>query len=185
MLASQPVRQLARILDQLATVDHYLFTLSDLRAALPGHPKGAFKTLISRAEKNGLLKRVCRGVYLYPKVTPPPGLLLFHAAALLRADAFNYISLETALSDAGIISQIAINWINIMSSGRSNIIGCEVWGTIEFVQTSKKPNTLTEELAFDWRCRLWRASVKQAVRDLKSTGRNLDLIDWSGLNDSL
>ncbi len=185
MLSLQPVRQLARILDQLANVDHYLFTLSDLQAAIPGHPKGAFKTLISRAEKNGLLKRVCRGVYLYPRVTAPPGLLLFHVAALLRADAFNYISLETALSDAGIISQISINWITIMSSGRSNIIRCGEWGTIEFVHTSKKPNNLTEELKFDCRCRLWRASVKQAIRDMKSTGRNLDLIDWSGINDSL
>jgi hypothetical protein len=72
-----------------------------------------------------------------------------------------------------------------MSSGRSNIIRCGEWGTIEFVHTSKKPNTLTEELAFDCRCRLWRASVKLAVRDMKSTGHNLDLIDWSGIDDSL
>ena len=31
---------------------------------------------------------------------------------------FNYISLETALSDEGVISQIPINRITIMSTGR-------------------------------------------------------------------
>ena len=185
MSASQPVRQLAKILEQLANNEHYLFSLSGLRAALPDHSVGAFKTLLSRAEKTGLLKRICRGVYLFPRVTVPAGLLLFHVAALLRAGDFNYISLETALSDAGVISQLPINWITIMSSGRSNVIQCGEWGAIEFVHTSKLPNDLSEQLEYDTRCRLWRASVALAVKDMKSTRRNLDLIDWSIAHESV
>lgn len=185
MPSSQPVRQLAKILEQLANDEHYLFSLTGLRAALPDHSDGAFKTLISRAEKNGLLKRICRSVYLFPRVTVPAGLLLFHVAALLRAGEFNYISLETVLSDAGVISQLPINWITVMSSGRSNVIPCGEWGTIEFVHTSKLPNALNEQLEYDARCRLWRASVALAVKDMKSTRRDLDLIDWSVVHESV
>ena len=101
-----------------------------LSGAIPELSLGAFKTLISRAEKQGLLKRICHGLYLYPKVNYPKGLTLYHAAARLRADEFNYISLESALSDAGVISQIPINWITLMSSGRSHIVNCADFGHI-------------------------------------------------------
>jgi hypothetical protein len=102
----------------------------------------------------------------------------FHIAALLRSDEFNYISLETALSDAGVISQIPINWISIMSSDRSNIISCGELGTIEFVHTEQKPSQLVDQLSYDESCKLWRASIPLALRDMKAARRNCDLIDW-------
>ncbi|MFH7326090.1 type IV toxin-antitoxin system AbiEi family antitoxin [Desulfurivibrio sp. C05AmB] len=173
----QPGRRLAAVLEELASPEHYLFTLADLRGALPEISAGAFKTLLSRAEKRGLLRRICRGLYLYPRVDYPRDLLLFHAAARLRADAFNYISLETALSDAGVISQVPLNWITLMSSGRRNIVRCGHFGTIEFVHTRQQPAALADELTYDPRCRLWRASVSLALRDMRATRRNLDLID--------
>jgi Family of unknown function (DUF6088) len=185
MSSVQPIKELTRVVESLATEDHCLFTLSDLRASLPMLSSGAFKVLMSRAEKSGLFRRVCRGLYLYPKVKYQSGLLLLHAAARLRADELNYISLETALSDAGVISQLPINWITLMSSGRSNIIRCGDWGTIEFVHTSQKPEALKNQLTYDIRCHLWRASVGLAVRDMKSARRNLDLIDWSVVNESV
>jgi hypothetical protein len=185
MTTLQPIKQLTRVIDSLATEDHHLFTLSDLRAALPTVSSGAFKVLMSRAEKSGLFERVCRGLYLYPKVECQQGLLLFHAAARLRANEFNYISLETALSDAGVISQVPINWITLMSTGRSNVIRCGDWGTIEFVHTSQRPDDLKNQLEYDERCHLWRASVALALRDTKVTRRNLDLIDWSVVHESV
>jgi len=126
----QPIKRLTKILLDLADSEHYLFTLSDLRAALPELSSPAFRVLLSRSERSGLLKRVCRGVYLYDRVTYPYGLVLFHVAARLRANCFSYISLETALSDAGVISQIPINRITLMSSGRGGIIRCGYWGTM-------------------------------------------------------
>ena len=54
-----------------------------------------------------------------PEVHYPSDLVLYHAAARLRADALCYLSLESVLSDAGVISQIPINWITLMTSGRS------------------------------------------------------------------
>ena len=175
----QPGKKISALLGQLATPQHYLFTPADLRGAIPEFSAGAFKTLLSRSEKNGRLHRVCRGLYLYPAVDYPRGLVLFHAAARLRAASFNYLSLETALSDAGVISQIPLNWITVMSSGRSNVISCHQWGTIEFIHTEKKPADLTKQLTYDSRCHLWRASVALALQDMKDTRRNTDLIDWS------
>ena len=51
----QPVRQLAKTLEMLATEGEGLFALSDLRGALPDLSPAAFRVLVSRAEKQGLL----------------------------------------------------------------------------------------------------------------------------------
>lgn len=175
----QPMRRLIRDLAKLASEERYLFTPDDLRALVPDISDGAYKTLLSRAASEGHLARVCRGLYLVEPVNPSSGLILFHAAARLRATQFNYISLETALSDSGVISQIPINWITLMSSGRSSTISCGRWGTIEFVHTRQKPQDLAGQLEYDARCRLWRATPRQALRDMKVAKRNMDLIDWS------
>jgi len=90
----------------------------------------------------------------------------------------NYLSLETVLSDAGVISQIPMNRIMVMSSGRSCVIECGSWGSIEFVKTRQDPEDLVGQLTYDGKSRLWRASVKQALRDMRATHRNVDLIDW-------
>lgn len=179
----QPIRRLMQSLAVLSSPEHCLFTPYDLRALAPDLSDGAFKTLLSRAVQQGYLARVCRGLYLYARVAPTHGLLLFHAAARLRADGFNYLSLETVLSDAGVISQVPLNWISVMSSGRSSVISCGRWGTIEFVHTNQHPIDLKGLLQYDARCRLWRASVPQALRDMRATHRSLDLVDWSVANE--
>jgi len=107
----------------------------------------------------------------------PRGRVLFHAAALLRANAFNYISLETALSDAGIISQIPMDRITLMSSGCGNVISCGEFGRIEFVHTVRSPENLADQLSYDAACRLWRASPALALRDMRATRRDLSLIN--------
>lgn len=179
----QPLACLYQGLDALSSPDRYLFTPADMRALLPSVSDEAYRALLSRASQGGRLERVCRGLYLYRPARPANGRLLFHAAARLRAHAFNYISLETALSDCGIISQVPQNWITIMSSGRSNVIDCGRWGSIEFVHTRQKPATVARELVYDTLCGMWRASPAQAMRDMRVAKRNLDLIDWSAVHE--
>lgn len=181
----QPIKRLSQILADLANPEHYLFMLADLRAALPELSPAALKALVSRAEQAGLLRRVCRGVYLYDRVAYPRGDVLFHTAARLRADCFNYISLETALSDAGVISQVPIDWVTVMTSGRGGTIGCGTWGTIEFVHTRKRPDAVQDQLEYDRRCRLWRASIPLALLDMRDTRRSMDLVDLSIADESL
>ncbi|MFZ3111093.1 MAG: hypothetical protein WA234_10470 [Rectinemataceae bacterium] len=177
----QPVRIFTETLARLADREHYLFSLRDLHALLPESSYDTFKTLVSRASRTGSLKRLCRNLYIYEKVDYPRDMVLFHAAARLRAECFNYLSLETVLSDAGLISQIPFSWITVMSSGRSGKIECEGFGTIEFIHTGKDPSRLAPELSWDGQCRLWRASVALALADMRSAKRSVDLVNFRGL----
>ncbi len=179
----QPIKCLSKWLGENADDRHYLFISNDLRSLLPKLSDGAFKTLLSRAVTMGLLVRLCRGLYFYPKAQPQDGLLLYHAAAILRAATFNYISLETVLSDAGVISQVPLNWITLMSSRRSYKVSCGKYGMIEFVHTNQRPSDLTDLLTYDHRCGLWRASISLALRDMKATRRSCDLIDRELANE--
>ena len=179
----QPIKQLSQVLSNLADAGHYLFSLQDMRAALPRMSTSAWKALLRRAEKNGLLKRVCRGLYLYPAVDYPAGLVVYHAASRLRAHDFNYLSLESVLSDAGVISQIPMNWITLMSSGRSYTFDCGNFGHIEFIHTKKSLDSLISQIHYDHRCRLWRASVAMALKDMEQTRRNTDLVDWEAAGE--
>jgi hypothetical protein len=179
----RPCKILINWIEQNANNENYLFSLRDLRALCRDLSDAAFKTLLSRMVKSNYLIRVCRGLYTYKKAIPSTGLLLFHAAAHLRSNEFNYISLETVLSDVGVISQIPINRISIMSSGRSNTILCGEFGTIEFIHTQTKPTDIMDQLSYSSDCRLWRASVSLALRDMKNTHRNLDLINWDIVNE--
>ena len=173
----QACRKFERDLSALADEERYLFTLSDLAALLPGHSRSALKTLVSRVAAKGVLERVCRGLYLYPGVPYPADLLLYHAAARLRAGSFCYLGLESVLSDAGVISQIPLRWITLMTSGRSGKISCGRFGTIEFIHTAKSPERLAGDLHYDSRCRLWRASVPRALADMRSARRDMELVD--------
>lgn len=177
----QPMKRLAQVLQALGDREHCLFSSSDLSAVVGGGVQ--MPVLLSRAVKAGFLRRVCRGIYLYLRGDYPSGNILFHAASRLRAGEFNYISLETALSDAGVISQVPINWITLMSSGRSHVVDCGAFGHIEFVHTAQRPEDLAGELAYDAGRRLWMASVRQALRDMKATRRGMDLVDMEAARE--
>jgi len=181
----QSMKALTKWLQQHACSASYLFTFYDLRSLCPAISVGAFKALLSRAVKQGLLEKVCYGLYAYNSVSNANGLLLFHAAAHLRSDKFNYISLETALSDAGIISQVLIATITIMSSGRSNKISCGDFGVIEFIHTTSRPIDVMSQLTYDQNCHLWRAKPNLALLDMKKTHRSCDLINQDMLNESI
>lgn len=181
----QPMQYLRNWLENNANEEHYLFSFQDLRALFPNLTDIAFKTLLSRASHSLRLIRISKGLYAYEKSIPKDGHFLFHVASRLRADEFNYISLETVLSEAGIISQVPINWITIMSSGRSNIISCGKYGAIEFIHTRRKANDVINEVIYDAKLGLWRANIHLALKDMKMTRRNMDLIDWEAVNESI
>jgi len=165
-----------RYLRAMARKQATVFALGDLRALLPNHKEGAFRSLIARLETSGELRRVCRGIYVLPDSPLPGSELLGCTAARLRPHRFNYLSLETVLSDAGIISQILLGRITLMSSGRSNVIPCGAYGTIEFVHTQRTAAQLASQLTYDSRNHLWRATPDLALRDMRITRRDTGLV---------
>ena len=165
-------------LEENANEDHYLFSFRDLRILFPSHSESAYRTILSRATSKGFLLRICQGIFLHKRTfkSTNDGLILFRVASLLRPFNFNYISLETALSEANVISQIPPKWITLMTTGRSNIISCGNFGTIEFIHTFQKSYQLVDKIYYDQSCGLWRATIPQALKDMKSTRRNMDLV---------
>jgi predicted transcriptional regulator of viral defense system len=179
----QPIMTIQSELSKIPEKNGRVFSLNDLRVLLPGHDDGAFKSVVTRLERRGGLTRVCRGIYVMPDCNLRGSELLSRAATRLRAGQFNYLSLETVLSDAGVISQIPMNRIMLMSSGRSNVISCGAYGTIEFVHTRKKAEELAGELSYDPRLQLWRASVSLALRDMRDTRRDTGLVNEEIANE--
>ena len=177
----QPLKQLDETLRALADSDHCVFATSDLAGAVPRC--GQLAVLLSRATKAGVLHRICKGIYFFPVREYSSGNLLYHAAARLRAGEFNYLSMESVLSETGVISQMPMNWTTLMSSGRSHVIDCGDYGYIEFIHTRQRPEKIAGELTFDTERHLWRASVRQAWRDMKAARRSTELIDKEVLHE--
>lgn len=177
----QPIQRLERwLLTSHSARPGALYLAASFRSLFPDLSPGAYRALLHRAEKRGLLERVCQGIYQYAGAPDNSGLILFHAAALLRARHFNYISLETVLSDVGLISQIPIAWITLVSTGRSATVDCGRFGTIEFVHTERAMSHIIDKLSYDADRHLYRASPKLALADMHRFNRSTtDLIPGS------
>jgi hypothetical protein len=181
-----PIKQLTSWLDANASKENYLFPARSLKMLFHDHSDQAVRALLSRAARDGVLKRVCHGIYLSPRHMPHDGRLLFHTAAILRAGSFNYLSLETVLSETGVISQVQMGWISVMTTGRSGQISCKGYGTIEFIHTKKSYDDLVNNIVYDPDYRMWRALVPLALKDMRATRRSTqDLIDWEEAREHL
>jgi len=148
-----------------------LFSVSDFFALFPKKSESALLVLLGRAVKNGTLERICRGYYIYKKITYPRELVLYHLAGRLRANVFCYLSLESVLSENGVISQIPLSCVTLMTTGRSGVINCGKFGRIEFTHTKKSLADIGHLLSFDFRYKLWRASTELALLDWRAVGR--------------
>ena len=167
----QAMQKLRMNLEKLADSEHYLFSSYDFSALFPEKSRESLLVLLSRAVKSGILERVCRGYYVYQKNNFPKDLLLYFTAGRLRSDTFCYLSLESILSEHGIISQIPLGCITMMTGGRSGIINCGKYGRIEFTHTKKKPEDIGHLLTYDFRYKLWRANVQLALQDWRAVQR--------------
>lgn len=173
----QPIYLLQKTLEENASPRSFLFSLQDFYSIFPDMTIDNLRMLFSRAAKKGLLERVCKGIYLYPKVEYDSSIVLYKIATKLRSSYVNYISLETVLCEASVISQQLMGWITIITKGRSGIINCGRFGSIEFVHTQKQIELISQELMLDTRYGMLRASVKQALVDMKDTKRPFDLVN--------
>jgi hypothetical protein len=121
------------------------------------------------------LKRVAKGLYVNPSATSKNRWLAEEIAKALRPGCISYVSLESILSEYGAISQIPINTMTVMTTGRSGVHKTP-YGTIEFTHTKRAPaEILMRTLAPKGRP-LRIATRSAAVRDLMRVGRNVNMI---------
>lgn len=177
----QPVTLLRSTLERCGEKNHCLFSLEDFLSLFPDFTEENLRMLLSRGVQKGILERVCKGIYLYPKADYDSSLLLFAVAAKLRCDHFNYVSFETVLSRHGLISQLPLGWIVVMTRGRRGIINCGRFGSVEFIHTQSVSDKKLSQLHLDSVTGMWWASPQVAFQDMKKARRPLDLVDQEAL----
>jgi len=151
-------------------------------SALIGEPSQNYlKLMMKRLADQGTLTRAARGVYVNPLARSLPNDVRRGLIRFLRPREFSYISLETKLSEAGVISQVttALTCMTTGSPGRFDT----PWGLIEFTHTDRpidfgagvvlRENGIAE------------ATLERAARDLRRVGRNTDLMDDQVLADAM
>lgn len=153
-----------------------VFTMRDLAFLVGRKPSLAFSQTLSKVAKSGHLRKVGRGLYTNPLSPPNQVGTLERIARVIRPSDFLYVSLETELSRVGLISQVQLGYVTVMTNGRSGVHRTD-FGTIEFTHTKKNPIELEDSLYFDAVIGFFRASAALALTDLRRVGRNLHMIE--------
>jgi len=175
--------ELLKTLDQLDQEQSmWLFTTGMFRTLFPADAPATLKSQLKRLTRNGLLSQVSRGVYANERARSMPVARLEAVVPYLRPNELTYLSQESRLTDLGLISQMPIDRLTLMTTGRSYIYPTR-YGTLEFTHTSKAPEMILGETTLNKETGLLEASEALALRDLRRAGRNLHMIaDHGGLD---
>jgi hypothetical protein len=165
--------ELQAALDRWDQKGVWIFSVATLQLMFPGGA-ATVRNALTGHSRSGLLVRAARGWYVNPRARSLPGDVQCALVSHLRPWDSSYISLESALSEAGWISQIPSR-LTVMTTGRTGTFDTP-WGMIEFVHTARKGADLSDGVIFDERRRIHVATPQRAWRDLKRVGRNLDLV---------
>ena len=153
-----------------------LFSYNQAKVLFADENETTMYTALCRHTKNGVIERVCKGVWLNPLSSfANNDTRLEELALLLRPTHYNYVSMETVLSQASIISQQMFGYLTVMTTGSSKTIKA-TFGTLEFTHTKRDLIELSRHSVPEGHKLPW-ANVDTAYRDLKRSGRNLSMID--------
>jgi hypothetical protein len=166
-------RDLDQKLSQADASGIWAFTPSSFSALMGGIERPYLKLMTKRLADQGVLVRAARGVYVNPHARSMPSDVRRGLLRFLRPREISYVSLETKLSEAGVISQIT-TVLTCMTTGSPGWFETP-WGAIEFTHTDRSIRIGTDVIAQD--DGTLEATLRTAVRDLRRVGRNLDLID--------
>src|SRR5450830_906756 len=108
----------------------YVFNRSDMERMFPNEKEKALEKSLQRLVKDGVLERVCKGVYLNPAAKSKKGRIIEDVASVARRGYYSYLSLESMLSEYGDISQIPVSVLTVMTTGPRGILKTK-YGTIE------------------------------------------------------
>ncbi len=157
----------------------YVYILRDLAKLFPEDSPRTLQEGVNRLAKAGILQRVCRGVYVYALSHSKGSHVIEHIAKALRRGDYSYVSLESALSEYGAISQIPIDRLTVMTTGRKGEYKTP-YGVIEFTHTKRSLQNILQSMR-DVGRPLRLANPMAAWRDLKRAGRNTHLVEERAL----
>jgi hypothetical protein len=174
-------RELNEKLAQADVAGVWAFTPPSFSALMGGVDPAYLKLMMKRLADQEVLIRAARGIYVNPHARSRPADVRRGLLRFLRPREINYVSLESRLSEAGVISQIA-TVLTCMTTGSPGRFETP-WGGIEFTHTDRKIEVGTDVVVQD--DGTIEATIRTAVRDLRRVGRNLDLIDEEILADAI
>jgi len=125
-----------QILREFDKKGKYVFIKRDMAKLFPHDNAKALTEGLNRLVKFSLIKRACRGVYVNENAQCFDSYVIENVAKALRRNAYNYVSLESMLSEYGIISQIPLDLLTVMTTGRKGIYKT-LYGVIEFTHTKR------------------------------------------------
>lgn len=167
--------ELIRRLAELDRLGVYIIPRRDIEKLFPEEGEKALEKSLQRMVADRLLLRVAKGLYANPSASSKNRWAVEEVAKALRPGCLTYVSLESILSEYGVISQIPIDRLTVMTTGRSGIHKTP-YGTIEFTHTKRsRVEILERTLAVKGRP-LRIATRVAAVRDLRRVGRNANMI---------
>lgn len=158
----------------------YVFTLGDLKKLFSEDSKKTLQEGVNRLVKQDLLERASRGIYIFKLAYSRNSYIIEEIAKAMRRGEYNYISLESALSEYGAISQIPIDRLTVMTTGRRGEYQTP-YGTIEFTHTKRHVKDILGGILNTERP-LRLATIQTAWRDLKRVGRNEHLVDEEAID---
>ena len=164
-----------RTFSEWARRGRVVFTLGDLAKLFPGDRRKTLLASLRRLVDEGVLGRAGRGVYVYLLSESGQPYLIEQIAVALRRGDYSYVSLESALSEYGVISQVPVDRLTVMTTGRSGLYRTP-WGVIEFTHSKRTTADILENTRRIGRP-LRMATPQAAWRDLKRVGRNTQLVD--------
>jgi predicted transcriptional regulator of viral defense system len=168
-------RETAQMLRMFDRKGRYVFTKHDMSKLFQNDNIKALDEGLNRLVKTGLLRRACRGVYINANAQCFDSYTIEHIAKALRRNAYSYISLESMLSEYGVISQIPLDRLTVMTTGRTGFCKTE-YGVIEFTHTKRSISNILDNTQIVRERPLRIATQETALRDLRRVGRNLHLL---------
>ena len=151
----------------------WAFTPPTFSALLGDPERNYLKLMMKRLADQGVLARAARGVYVNPYARSIPKDVRGGLIRFLRPRELTYVSLESRLSEAGVISQVATA-LTCMTTGSPGRFDTP-WGAIEFTHTDR-PIAVGTDVHMREDCVL-EATTERSARDLRRVGRNTGLID--------
>ncbi len=155
----------------------------DLEKVFPEERGKAMEKSLQRMVLDGLLVKAARGVYIYALAsTEHHRWRIEEVARALRPGKLCYASLESMLSEYGVISQIPVSRLTVMTNGAGGLHETP-FGTIEFTHTERSVPDILDRTIFVEGRPLRIAKKWAAVQDLRRVGRNVDMMDPDELAD--
>jgi hypothetical protein len=174
------------LITSLSTLERrgvFVLTKKDMEKLFPSENEKSMEKSLQRMVKDGLLTRAARGVYVNTlAMARNAGWIVEEVAQALRPGKLSYVSLESMLSEHGVISQIPVSRLTVMTTGAGGVHETP-FGTIEFTHTQRSVPDILDRTVYVRGRPLRIAKKHSAVKDLLRVGRNTDMIDYDELQD--